>query len=379
MNLLKLSLIGFMLLWNQAHAQNSEISGGNFTENISVVDGKFEHQFVIPQSAALAVNVMLPESTELQNISVTLADGTVVTTENADEHNVSIKSFIPVSAESIWVFPVRTVFIKLADVPVGATTIAGDVTVNNSKSLIPIAFSYSGGEISFKNDVTPVIAVNTSTTVSLTQTVLENGLPTLNPVNATLTIHHKDQQSVTKQMFDDGSLGDLQANDGIYYTEYIFPQTGRYSLFFESTVVDRNGRTHKNSSYSSIRVTYEPTFQLTGNFSEQGIDTDGDGEIEQLKIVIELEGSIPLDKQYSLAVQVGSQNQTYNTSYSKIDPLSSEHSVNFDGVKLRRWHNSGPINLEIVKVFDDTNHKLVSYHENLGSTKQYNQNDFARD
>ncbi|RTR37431.1 hypothetical protein EKG38_18360 [Shewanella canadensis] len=380
MNLLKLSLIGFMLLWNQAHAQNSVISGGNFTENINIFDGRFEHQFVIPQSASLVVNVMLPESTEVQNISVTLADGTVVTTENADEHNVSIKSFIPVGAESIWVFPVRTVFIKLAGVPVGVTTIAGDVTVNNSKNMIPIAFSYKGGGLSFENDVSPIIAVNTATTVSLTQTILEDGLPTLNPVNATLTIHHKDQPSVTKQMFDDGSLGDLQANDGIYYAEYVFPQTGRYSLIFESTVVDINGVTHKDSSYSSITVNSVSPFQLTGNFTDQGVDIDGDGFFDQLKITLEFEGVIPLDKKFSLGVHIGTAEQSHSSRYIKIDPLSAEHSAYFDGLDIRKWHTSGPIHLRLVRTFNDTeaNRELLSYKENFGSTKHYDKNDFAR-
>lgn len=379
MNFIKICFFGLLLLSNQVYAQVSEFSGGNFTENINIVDGRFEHQFVIPQSASLVVNVMLPESTEVHNIIVTLADGTIVTADNAEDNNISIKSFTPVDGESIWVFPVRTVFIELAGVPVGATTISGDVIVSNSKNLIPIAFSYTGGGLSFENDVSPIIAVNTSTTVSFTQTILEDGLQTLNQASATLTIIHKDLPPVTKQMFDDGSLGDLQANDGVYYTDYIFSQTGKYSLFFESTVTDRNGVTHKNSSYSSVNVTYEPTFQVTGSFAEQGIDTDGDGYFDQLKIVIELEGSIPLDKKYSLAVQIGSSNRTYSTSYSKIDPLSSEHSVYFDGLKLRKWHDSGPINLEIVKIFDDTNHKLVSYHENIGATKQYDRNDFAQD
>ena len=118
-------------------------------------------------------------------------------------------------------------------------------------------------------------------TVKLTSKVMIKDAP-LAGATVTCTVVRPDGTTQTVALLDDGAHNDGAARDGVYANAFVGSQYGVYSLSAVAT-----GTAHEipflRTTFSEVQFG-SGTAQISGAFSDRGVDTDGDGLYNTLQV-----------------------------------------------------------------------------------------------
>lgn|GEM_PF-2792775 len=149
------------------------------------------------------------------------------------------------------------------------------------------------------------------------------------------------------------------------------------SYVFELFLSDENY--NKMSLYNTSSYNYsdfqQPMAEFAGNYSDHGIDSDGDGKFNWLSTEVKL--NIFVEGNYSIAGWLSRNGSelisAQNNSYLEIGNHSA--ILNFDGTELFKQRINGPYNLSYIALIDENGTKIDDRYNNY-VTSAYNYADF---
>jgi hypothetical protein len=234
----------------------------------------------------------------------------------------------------------------------------------------PVEFSVSTDEVYYRpGDSIVITAELTEATTPLT--------------GATVTAHVQkpDESTSSITLYDDGSHGDYQANDGVYtnsFADTLYP--GYYGIISVASGSTTSGHSFTRSDSLEVSVSAS-TSQLNDSYADHGVDTDGNGLYNHL--VIEVGVDVSTDGEYALSgslvdssgiVIERTSTQAILVGGSQIMPLV------FDGNLIGQHYVDGPYYLKDLSIADETgvgpvllDHKVDAY-----TTSFYAHTEFER-
>lgn len=135
----------------------------------------------------------------------------------------------------------------------------------------------------------------------------------------------------------------------------------------------------ENASYGEVedyKVEIISPATLTENYSDYGIDTDGDGYYNYMAIDVEVNVTEP--GYYGISGRLYDELGNYvgyGSNYSYLDSGSQSVTLKFDGMEIRRNGVSGTFNLKRLYL-EDGDHNEVDYKYDPYTTSYYNYTDF---
>jgi FG-GAP repeat protein/IPT/TIG domain-containing protein len=162
-------------------------------------------------------------------------------------------------------------------------------------------------------------------------------------------------------LYDDGLHGDGAANDGRYGEMYTPAATGRHMIKgiargqrLSGVLFERHGTGYVDVAAGSV--------SLTGNFFDEGIDSNGDGAFEELRVTAELDITIP--STYQVVGVLGQAGVEITRQTTRVEVLSSgllNVDFSFNGTEIYRSGMDGQYSLMELSVFDETAGLVLEY------------------
>ncbi len=208
--------------------------------------------------------------------------------------------------------------------------------------------------------------------VPISANISDSGL-SITDVNFVAEVFRPDGSSSVVTLYDDGSHGDIQSNDGVY--SGLFAETsaeGTYNIRIDATGAVAGSR-FERESYESLSVRRQ-TAEIISCL-DSGSDTSGDGLYEQLGLNVFVNIIEPVD--YRLTASL------YDSNMALIDRVSEETHLDagwfrrvrldFAGMAICEHKVNGPYRVD-VGIYD-VNGIQMDYKEGY-STAPYRYRDF---
>ncbi|RJS73907.1 PKD domain-containing protein, partial [Methanophagales archaeon] len=193
--------------------------------------------------------------------------------------------------------------------------------------------------------------------------------------NVTAEIYKPDDSVFNITLFDDGTHGDAQANDGIYSNTFIPSMEGTYYIIaYASGTILSHYFTREAVTEIAVR---EQTVKFTDNYSDYGTDTDGDGLYTFL--TVEAEANVTTAGNYTVDALLHDENGTEVVSisnYTFLDAGIQTLELNFDGISIYNHKANGTYNLSL-ELYDEYG-TPIDYRYDAYTTSAYNYTDFQR-
>ena len=174
-------------------------------------------------------------------------------------------------------------------------------------------------------------------TVKLTSKVMIKDAP-LAGATVTCTVVRPDGTTQTVALLDDGAHNDGAARDGVYANAFVGSQYGVYSLSAVAT-----GTAHEipflRTTFSEVQFG-SGTAQISGAFSDRGVDTDGDGLYNTLQVDVPVQ--VTTAGEYAAFAELRSTSGgvlAYANATSELAPGQRKLTLNFSGEEI--WANGG--------------------------------------
>ena len=152
------------------------------------------------------------------------------------------------------------------------------------------------------------------------------------------TIERPDGTTQTVALLDDGAHNDGAARDGVYANAFVGSQYGVYSLSAVAT-----GTAHEipflRTTFSEVQFG-SGTAQISGAFSDRGVDTDGDGLYNTLQVDVPVQ--VATAGEYAAFAELRSTSGgvlAYANATSELAPGQRKLTLNFSGEEI--WANGG--------------------------------------
>ncbi|RLF35985.1 MAG: hypothetical protein DRN03_04260, partial [Thermoplasmata archaeon] len=122
----------------------------------------------------------------------------------------------------------------------------------------------------------------------------------------------------------------------------------------------------------------KPPVELTGNYTDYGVDVDGDGLYDYLTIEVEVnvtsEGNYSLEGQLNDLIHSGVE---WEMNSSHLDVGIQRIKLNFDGVTIRKQEINGPYSISNLTLYYESERGLSQFMFNKSYiTSEYNYTDF---
>jgi pimeloyl-ACP methyl ester carboxylesterase len=214
-------------------------------------------------------------------------------------------------------------------------------------------------------------------TLTLLATLLENGAPTTGAA-VTAKVALPDETALDLVLHDNGTGPDQQAGDGVYTGAFTqTAQAGNYRILFAA---NRSGTAAPDFSRKQFALATvsrsESTF--TGSFSDFGLDSDGDGNFDQL--VIETEIDVTAAAQYRVygLLEDANGNALESNLVATLGAGSTTVLLGFDGVALYENGVDGPYSLSLIRMAEEGENEILPVDEvaDAFTTAPYSFNDF---
>jgi hypothetical protein len=215
---------------------------------------------------------------------------------------------------------------------------------------------------------------NQSEPINIRADLKYNGIP-LTEALVTLEIQKSDATVANIPLFDDGSHGDIQANDGTYSNIYTNTNVGgQYNLIVDSSgTIDGYPFTRTISKLIAVEM---QKANFNNIYSDYGTDTDGDELYNYLTVDAGI--NVNSSGNYTLEGWLYDINGreivfAYNDTY--LDAGNQTILLNFDGLQIQKYGADGPFNLGYLILLDE-NYTLADYRYDAYNTSAYNYTDF---
>lgn len=172
---------------------------------------------------------------------------------------------------------------------------------------------------------------------------------------------------------NDGVLPDLVTGDGTY--------TGLITPDIEGTFfvrIDIQGKTALGHPYHAthgrfLTVKEANEINLTGDFQDQGVDTNNDGLFDELFFKFDYSGQYK-DAAYGLQVILNASNGQEVSGYGKL--INGELIVSIPATIMTQLEVDGPY--QVAAVILNKEGRLLERQDNIGQTQLYVRTDWAR-
>lgn len=179
--------------------------------------------------------------------------------------------------------------------------------------------------------------VHIGDSLRLLATLQNSGAPVTGAV-VSARIALPDNTAVDVALHDDGAAGDAVLGDGIYTADFGTLQAGNYRIVFQAG----SGSSAFSREDFAVATVSRSTSTITGPFTDSGIDTDGDGLFNQLRVQVPV--TIAVASNYRLVgVLTDSAGNQLTASVSRaLAAGASTLALDFDGQTLFRNAVDGP-------------------------------------
>lgn len=215
---------------------------------------------------------------------------------------------------------------------------------------------------------------NQSEIINLRADLRDNGTP-LTGALVTVEIQRQDGIVDNISLFDDGTHGDIQPDDGTYSNTYTNTTVGgQYKLtVYSSGTIDGYPFTRTISKLIAVEM-QKATFNNI--YSDYGTDTDGDNLYDYLTVDTGI--NVTSAGNYTLGSHFYDINgneiaSTYNHTY--LDAGNQTISLNFDGLQIYKHGANGPFSVSYLALSDE-NDTLMCCQRDAYMTSAYNCTDF---
>jgi len=353
------------------------LNSAHTTENVVISNNKFNYTFDLPTNTEALVRTFLPELTSIENVEIILSDGTVVTTENQGQYNIEIQLFVPSYETDIFISPTKALIISFGTAFSGITQIKGDIT-GDIPTTLPLDMRLTGSNINFGSFYFPNRFLQTNQDVTFSQYIYEGGEAPQNTANVVLKVFQGNVLLATHTMKDDGLLNDFEAEDGAFTKTINFSEYGKYTIEIETVVTDSTGLVHINTDIKTVDILVPSPFSLTGLFTEELIDSNGNGLADKLRIVFEYASAPAAGEKYHIQASIGSDSNFYDLQRVNVDNTTTEIALEFNGLKISERHISGPIKFTDVRIKNLNTRRLLEINKSFGQTSSYFPSQFER-
>lgn len=214
--------------------------------------------------------------------------------------------------------------------------------------------------------------------LTFTGTLTRNGNPVTGE-SITSTVLLPDGSTESVALHDDGFGPDVSADDGIYSGDYLgTSQSGTYRVLFRA--VGSNPAQFKRESFALATVSSSSS-TFSGSYVDVGVDTDGDGLFNTLRIDVGVEIDSP--REYRLLGELAdSAGNIIASSFGEV--LSSGPqtlSLHFDGSAIFANSVDGPYHLAraVLVEEDGLDIKLLDEVNNAYTTSPYSFDEFQHE
>lgn len=174
-------------------------------------------------------------------------------------------------------------------------------------------------------------------------------------------------------LVDNGTFGDAAANDGLYSRAFVVREQGRYKIATESTGVGQNGA-FKRNAVAELQVGAATAIVQPAGFTDQGVDTNGDGLFDVIRLNIPVR--IPGRAQYFISGSLfDSTNRelAWSNANAILDSSSATIALDFDARAIWQKGAQGSFTLRGLRVFNGASSSplQIDYAAQPYATKWY--------
>ena len=171
---------------------------------------------------------------------------------------------------------------------------------------------------------------------------------------------------------DDGILPDITFGDGNYVALLTPNVEGAASVRIDIRGKTATGQPYHASHGALISVERADELQLSGEFQDQGVDTDGDGLFDKLQLHFGYSGTFD-QASYGLRVILEASNGQQVDGYGEL--IGGDLVASIPASTMRTIQVDGPY--EVASVILDKEGSLLDRRDNLGTTSGYTRGDWA--
>jgi pimeloyl-ACP methyl ester carboxylesterase len=193
--------------------------------------------------------------------------------------------------------------------------------------------------------------------------VLESGAP-LTGATATATVGRPDGTTHDVSLLDDGVEPDDTAGDGVYtgtFNDTV--QAGDYPVVF---VAERTGSAAGpdfSREVFALATASRSGSTFTGTFRDSGVDTDGDGFFNQLRLEADLDVTDAADYRIFAVLEDANGNTHEANVVTTLAPGPATVQLNFDGEAIFQNGVDGPYTLSVIRLAEESGLALMPVDE----------------
>lgn len=182
---------------------------------------------------------------------------------------------------------------------------------------------------------------------------LTNGAAVVTGATVTATVFDPDYNPDSISLFDDGTHGDAQAGDGIYTNQYTGTRTTRtYSVLVKA---EGNFPSKFSRQDSLTFAVGQASGQLTSTFTDAAVDTDDNGQFDQLVVHAGINVSSPgYFRVTGDLVDASGQVIDQATFAGNLTATDNQVDLPFDAQRLYLNGLQGPYTLRSIRLSQDT-------------------------
>lgn len=319
--------------------------------------------FSVTGPGDILIRVMTAEALAYQ---LRLPDGTVVDPGNAAVHGVRFESFTPTNPYETLMSATPTTLIEISDAVPGAYTLTADAAATAGE--VPVLISSVGTSVRggmAVNGGAPWVTTGSPVAVSLA--LFDGGIAVIG-ASVTAYAQGSDGDRVADfSLHDDGQHGDAEAGDGLYTGVFNPPAAGTYFIHADIAGADSYGNAF--GGFDGVRlVARSDDLLLTGAFTDRGIDQDGDGYLDSIRIELVTTGPRG-GGEYAVHLQLqGDGSQQVAVAAGVSDPVMPL-AVDVAAERLKQLASDGPYRINHAILWHDG--EPIGRWDDLGSTAAY--------
>ncbi len=172
---------------------------------------------------------------------------------------------------------------------------------------------------------------------------------------------------------DDGIPPDITFGDGNYVALLTPNAEGTASVRIDIRGKTDTGQPYHASHGALLSVESADELQLSGEFQDQGVDTDGDGLFDKLQLHFSYSGTFS-QAPYGLRVILKASNGQQVDGYGEL--IGGNLVASIPASTMKTIEVDGPY--EVVAVILDKEGSLLDRRDNLGTTSDYTRRDWDR-
>ena len=195
--------------------------------------------------------------------------------------------------------------------------------------------------------------------------------------SVTTRIQRPNDTVETIPLFDDGNHQDGAENDGVFGTTYYKTKmAGEYGFLFTAT------GTYNSESYertgTAVLMIAPANASLTGQYSDHGIDDDGNNLYDWLEVLAEIIVTDPSTYALSADLYAGDTFIAHAAEKLTLEAGNKEIPLRLSSEAISGKQLDGPYEVRSVMLLDESQTTLlIEAHDNVHTTSSYSYRQFG--